>query len=392
MKAISKKVALTMKKNILFYRITDLAGDWFYYFAIVLIVYGIDKSTWVLGILSASYTLPGVLFSSILLKILRKRNQKNALVFQLIIRILCLIFITITKNIYFLLFLVFLEQVMTVGCNMNFQSIVVNVIHGDENLKRFNKNVTTYTNIFRLLVIPIYFLIENHIPIYLFMNIDIAMKLIAILYIVRIPAVGLTDLSEKANKGHKFSLAIVKSPLFKFILMMVAISYVVAFNSAYSISYINKITTKPDLIYACLTFLLALSDAIASFVSKRLIDFYENNKTTRLNRFLVTIILLCGALFAAVPIFKDFKYFIFVLTLIEFIYIFFQLFCLYLYQKSKNIMELVALQNTLVDAIAFFNSSVGALIIGSLGMNNYIELIGLLIMLIALSTFVKINK
>lgn len=381
-----------MKKNILLYRITDQAGDWFYYFAIVLIVYGIDKSPWTLGILSASYTLPGILFSPILLKILRKENSKKTLVFQLIIRILCLIFIIITKNIFFLLCSVFLEQVMAVGCNMSFQSIVVSRIHGNENLKKFNKDVTTYTNIFRLLVIPVYFAVEKHLPIYLFMNIDIAMKLFAILCIIKIPTVCLTDMTENTNIVHKLDPAVIKSPLFKFIVMMVTISYVVTFSSAYSISYINEITTKPDLVYACLTFLLAISDVTASFTSKKLIDYYEKNRMTRSTSIFTIIIFICGVLFVFIPIFKGYVYFTFTLTFIEFIYIFLQLFCLYLYQKSKNVMELVAIQNILVDAVAFFNSSIGALVIGSLGMNTYIKLIGCLIILIALNIFVKVGK
>lgn len=381
-----------MKKNILLCRIADLSGDWFYYFAIVLIVYGIDKSPWVLGILSASYTLPGILFSPVLLKILRKKSPKKTLVFQLIIRVLCLILIIITKNIFFLLCLVFLEQVMAVGCNMSFQSIVASLIHGNDNLKKFNKDVTTYTNIFRLLVIPMYFAIEKHLPIYLFMSIDIAMKLFAILCIVKIHTAYLNGITENTNIVHELDTKVIKSPLFKFIVMMATVSYIVAFSNSYSISYINEITTKPDLIYAYLTFLLALSDVTASFTSKKLIDYYERNKVTKSTRFLTIIIFICGVLFLIIPIFKSFIYFIFTLAFIEFVYVFLQLFCLYSYQKSRSVMELVAIQNMLVDTVGFFNSSIGVLIIGSLGMNIYIEFIGSLIILIPLSIFVKVGK
>ena len=111
-----------------------------------------------MGILSASYTLPGILVSKKLANIINKLNDRTSLIMFDLLRVIVLIGIVLTSNVWVALICVFLEQVFAIGSNLSFQRVTVDVIQDKEGLLKFNCHLKAFSNISRLLVIPSYVL------------------------------------------------------------------------------------------------------------------------------------------------------------------------------------------------------------------------------------------
>src|SRR5699024_4597092 len=117
-----------MKKRLLASRIFNDTGDWFYYFVIVVIIYTMSRNPIMMGILSASYTVPGILVSKKLANIINKLNDRTSLIMFDLLRVIVLIGIVLTSNVWVALICVFLEQVFAIGSNLSFQRVTVDVV------------------------------------------------------------------------------------------------------------------------------------------------------------------------------------------------------------------------------------------------------------------------
>lgn len=370
------------KEKIMLYRIFDQSGNWFYYFAIVVIVFQIDSSAWALGVLSASYTLPSMAFSTIIATLLLKRNIKNALIIQTILRAISLFCILLSKNIIFVLLFVFLEQFCTVGSDMCYEKLVINVVNNEE-LKNFNKNIFSSTNAIRLFVIPIYLLLQHNLPITVFMIIDIVCKIVSIFLVMLIHTnKQMNNLSRKSGRKNIFFVIKQNTVIFFIILITVVISCMPAFNSAYAISYINLFKNNVNYWYAWLTLGLAVMDLLGSYSSKFLINQFE--KKSLIVRHVILMILAVGSGISIYSVTKivNIFYFILMSMLIEYLYTLIQLYSLYLYQVDGRVMSWMAIQNVGINAWAFVNSFAGAYIIDKLGILVYMRIMAL-IMIVA---------
>ena len=152
-----------MKKRLLASRVFNDTGDWFYYFVIVVIIYTMSRNPVMMGILSASYTLPGILVSKKLANIINKINDRTSLIMFDLLRVIVLIGIVLTSNVWVALICVFLEQVFAIGSNLSFQRVTVDVIQDKEGLLKFNRHLKAFSNISRLLVIPSYLLLHRFV-------------------------------------------------------------------------------------------------------------------------------------------------------------------------------------------------------------------------------------
>lgn len=377
-------------KKLYGYRILEESGNWFYYFVITIIVYNLDNSSWSLGILALSYTLPGIIFSPIFAKSFQSKNIKNILIIQTIFRAISLMGILIFRNIILILTLVFVEQICAIGSNLCFQQLIIENLISKKSLKKYNKNVNTLVNLIRLLVVPIYLILKKTMPINYFMLIDILCEVFSALLIInlnynkKVTVSNTTTQKAEIFKGIPKEIAV---PLFS----VVIISLIIAFNTAYSISYIGLIVKNTNVWYAWLTFFLAVADLVGSYISKKIIDIFE----AKIHNFKIIIymIICMGILIIFLSIFYNIIYFIIVCTLLELIYVVLQLYALYRYQICNQVIKYTAIQNIGVDGIAFINSMFGAYIISAINLSVYLIIIGLTVILSALLfEFYKVKR
>lgn len=87
-----------MSKRLLASRVFNDTGDWFYYFVIVVIIYTMSKNPVMMGVLSASYTIPGILTSKKLANIINKLNDCISLITFDVLRVVVLIGIVLTNK------------------------------------------------------------------------------------------------------------------------------------------------------------------------------------------------------------------------------------------------------------------------------------------------------
>ena len=175
-----------MKKRLLASRVFNDTGDWFYYFVIVVIIYTMSRNPIMMGILSASYTLPGILVSKKLANIINKLNDRTSLIMFDLLRVIVLIGIVLTSNVWVALICVFLEQVFAIGSNLSFQRVTVDVVQDKEELLKFNRQLKAFSNISRLLVIPSYLLLHRFVSNKSVLGLDILFTIVSLFETFRI--------------------------------------------------------------------------------------------------------------------------------------------------------------------------------------------------------------
>lgn len=367
-----------MNKKLLASRIFNDTGDWFYYFVIVVIIYTMNKSPVMMGILSASYTIPGILVSKKLAELIDRLDDRKALIMFDGLRIFVLSGIVFTNNIWLALLCVFLEQIFAIGSNLAFQRVTLDVITDSQKLLVFNRQLKIFSNGSRLLVIPSYLIMHQFISNKLILGLDILFTLISLIETIKIkvnplqvPLKGETNECklEKLRFGNKITKTIVIFSL---------LNLFRAFVDAYGIMYISNTSKNVNFGYAMLVFILSIADLIGGIVSKKII------KKSNIDQNSILIISFINILiFFSIPsIIHNMECFIGCIFLLRLGLSILELFVLYRLQlyAPQKIHQYIALQTMLIDGVSLINSILGGVIIQKINIFNYMNIIILIVL------------
>lgn len=365
-----------MEKRLLASRVFNDTGDWFYYFVIVVIIYGMSHNPMMMGILSASYTIPGFLLSQKLAKLIDHVDDQKALVAFDFIRVLILIGIVLTNNVWLALICVFLEQVFAIGSNLSFQRVTIDVISNQQKLLTFNRHLKIFSNISRLLVIPAYLILHQFISNQLILGIDILFTLISLFETVRIKRINSNGANSNKTSNYKFE-KLRWGKMTKTIVIFACLNLCRSFVDAYGIMYISLTSKKVDLGYAALVFIMSIADLMGGIFSKRLVKVDSISQNSFLKISLVIILLL----FSVPAIIHNVIYFIGCIFLIRLILAVLELFVLYQLQLyvPQKIHQYIALQTMLIDGLSLGNSLLGGIVIQTTSIFGYMGIIFLII-------------
>ncbi|HIX01522.1 MAG TPA: hypothetical protein H9861_02075 [Candidatus Ligilactobacillus excrementigallinarum] len=360
-----------MSKRLLASRVFNDTGDWFYYFVIVVIIYTMSKNPVMMGVLSASYTIPGILTSKKLANIINKLNDRISLITFDVLRVVVLIGIVLTNNVWIALICVFLEQIFAIGSNLSFQRVTLDVVQGKENLLKFNRHLKAFSNISRLLVIPSYLILHRFISNKAILGLDILFTIASLIETVRIKinhskTLAENEISFKLRKLHF-------GRIMKMILVFSLLNVFRSFVDAYGIMYISDTSKNVSVGYAALVFILSVADLLGSFVSKNIVKNDNLNKNSMLTWSFVNILVL----FAIPSMIHRMYCFIVVIFLIRLSLSVLELFVLYNVQTNvpNKIHQYTALQTMATDGISMINSIVGGFIIQRINIFNYMGII-----------------
>ncbi|RMC24141.1 MULTISPECIES: MFS transporter [unclassified Lactobacillus] len=365
------------KNLLLISKVLNETGDWFYYFVIVLIVFSVSHDPIYLGLLSASYTLPNLIFSNLISNISSKFNSKKLIIFTEMLRFILLVLMFLATNVVLLLLLVFSEQMLAIASDLNYQNLVVNVVKGKTALKLFNKNTNTWSSVARLLVIPTYTILTKIISNREVLLLDAVLTIVSGILIL--PISYIRNLQKEHKAPH-----IEKKKTFTFnksiclILLVGVLNLVIGFSDSYAISYINLNNNKLGIGYSVFVFLMTLAEFVASILSKKFDDVIEKDFTGKV---LSLCSLIIFVFLVAASLFHNVAFFIFSMAASRMIYMWIKLFSLYSYQdrNKDHIMDYVALQNVVMGCFLVFNSSIGSILIKLSNIYIYMIFISLLI-------------
>ena len=358
-----------MKKRLLASRVFNDTGDWFYYFVIVVIIYTMSRNPIMMGILSASYTLPGILVSKKLANIINKLNDRTSLIMFDLLRVVVLIGIVFTSNVWVALICVFLEQVFAIGSNLSFQRVTVDVVQDKEELLKFNQ-LKAFSNISRLLVIPSYLLLHRFVSNKFVLGLDILFTIVSLFETFRIETTHCKSSAEDIGSLElkKFHFGKITKMILVFSLLNVFRSFV----DAYGIMYIGKISKNVSVGYAALVFILSIADLLGSLMSKNIIKI-ENLSQNKVLIWSFTSILV---LFTIPSVIHNVCCFIITIFLIRLVLSILGLFVLYNMQSSvpEKIHQYTALQTMAVDGVSLVNSIAGGFVIQRIDIFNYMKI------------------
>ncbi|WP_283613070.1 hypothetical protein [Ligilactobacillus aviarius] len=362
-----------MKKRLLASRVFNDTGDWFYYFVIVVIIYTMSRNPIMMGILSASYTLPGILVSKKLANIINKLNDRTSLIMFDLLRVIVLIEIVLTSNVWVALICVFLEQVFAIGSNLSFQRVTVDVVQDKEGLLKFNRHLKAFSNISRLLVIPSYLLLHRFV-----LGLDILFTIVSLFETFRIETTHCKSSAEDIGSLElkKFHFGKITKMILVFSLLNVFRSFV----DAYGIMYIGKISKNVSVGYAALVFILSIADLLGSLMSKNIIKI-ENLSQNKILIWSFTSILV---LFTIPSVIHNVCCFIITIFLIRLVLSILGLFVLYNMQSSvpEKIHQYTALQTMAIDGVSLVNSIAGGFVIQEIDIFNYMKIVILTVLIL----------
>ena len=358
-----------MKKRLLASRVFNDTGDWFYYFVIVVIIYTMSRNPIMMGILSASYTLPGILVSKKLANIINKLNDRTSLIMFDLLRVIVLIGIVLTSNVWVALICVFLEQVFAIGSNLSFQRVTVDVVQDKEELLKFNRQLKAFSNISRLLVIPSYLLLHRFV-----LGLDILFTIVSLFETFRIETTHCKSSAEDIGSLElkKFHFGKITKMILVFSLLNVFRSFV----DAYGIMYIGKISKNVSIGYTALVFILSIADLLGSLMSKNIIKI-ENLSQNKILIWSFTSILV---LFTIPSVIHNVCCFIITIFLIRLVLSILGLFVLYNMQSSVH--QYTALQTMAIDGVSLVNSIAGGFVIQEIDIFNYMKIVILTVLIL----------
>lgn len=367
-----------MNRKLLASRVFNDTGDWFYYFVIVVIIYTMDKSPIMMGILSASYTIPGILVSKKLAKLIDRLNDQIALILFDILRVFILSGIVLTNNVWLALICVFLEQVFAIGSNLAFQRVTLDVFDDSQRLLVFNRQLKIFSNGSRLLVIPSYLILHRFISNKLILGLDILFTLISLIETIGIKINTLQSPSQDETSEYKFK-KLQFGKMTKMIIIFSLLNLFRSFVDAYGIMYISNTSPNVNLGYAVLIFILSIADLIGGVVSKKIIKESNIDKNNILMISFINILIF----FSIPSIIHNVYCFIGCIFLLRFSLSILELFVLYRLQLHvpQKIHQYIALQTTLVDGVSLVNSILGGIIIQKINIFNYMNIIILIVLI-----------
>ena len=362
-----------MKKRLLASRVFNDTGDWFYYFVIVVIIYTMSRNPIMMGILSASYTLPGILVSKKLANIINKLNDRTSLIMFDLLRVIVLIEIVLTSNVWVALICVFLEQVFAIGSNLSFQRVTVDVVQDKEGLLKFNRHLKAFSNISRLLVIPSYLLLHRFV-----LGLDILFTIVSLFETFRIETTHCKSSAEDIGSLElkKFHFGKITKMILVFSLLNVFRSFV----DAYGIMYIGKISKNVSVGYAALVFILSIADLLGSLMSKNIIKIENLSQ----NKILIWPFISILVLFTIPSVIHNVCCFIITIFLIRLVLSILGLFVLYNMQSSvpEKIHQYTALQTMAIDGVSLVNSIAGGFVIQEIDIFNYMKIVILTVLIL----------
>lgn len=366
-----------MNKKLLASRIFNDTGDWFYYFVIVVIIYSMNKNPVMMGILSASYTIPGILVSKKLAKLIDRLNDQKALIMFDILRVFVLSGIVFTNNIWLALLCVFLEQTFAIGSNLAFQRVTLDVITDSQKLLAFNRQLKIFSNGSRLLVIPSYLIMHQFISNKLMLGLDILFTLISLIETVRVKVNPLQ--SPPKDEPNECKLEKIQfGKMTKIIVIFSLLNLFRSFVDAYGIMYISNTSKNVNFGYAMLVFILSIADLIGGIISKKLINEHNIDQNNILIISFISILIF----FSIPSVIHNTNCFIGCIFLLRLMLSILELFVLYRLQMHvpQKIHQYVALQTMLIDGVSLINSILGGVIIQKIDIFNYMNVITLIVL------------
>lgn len=369
-----------MSKRLLVSRVFNNTGDWFYYFVIVVVIYTMSKNPIMMGILSASYTMPGLLVSKKLANLIDHHNDRQSLIIFDLLRIVALIGIMITNNVLFALICVFLEQVLAIGSNLAFQKVTLDVIQDEEKLLKFNRHLKIFSNISRLLVIPSYLILHKFTSNKIILGLDILFTALSLFETARIKFPSCCNDYHLVKDNAIYKVTGIKfGKVVKIILIFSILNLFRSFIDAYGITYIGKTTPNVNIGYAALIFILSIADLGGGVISKRTIkpNNVDENHVLTVSFMAITIFFMIPALVHSIYIF------IVSIFLLRLVLSILELYVLYNVQLHvpQKIHQYAAFQTMIIDGGSLVNSVLGGWIIQKIDVFNYMIIIALMVLI-----------
>lgn len=355
-------------------RVLNITGDWFYYFVITLLVFQLDSAPIFLSLLTASYILPGIIFPKLFLSLNNKRGQNFLLVIYDSFRALMIFLMIFTNNVWVLLILVFMEQILSIGSSMSFGSLVASL--SDKRIASFNGNLNAWTSLTKLLIIPTFLMLSDLVQYDGLLLINCVLTIFSVI-LTRISRVDAS--SEKVNS----SITVENEALTVTTKSIIAIFSIVAlvriFYDSYTLIYLKYIQADTTIGYSITTFIIGLSTIICSLLSKKIIE-----GLSRKVKFITTIILLLTLIsMLGVLLFQNVIIFYLVVFITTFIISFYELYMLYFIQTryGDNVQSIYSIQIFMYNLVALCSTLISGMIISSVGIRFYIFLLVIVYMI-----------
>lgn len=374
-----------MNRLLLSSRIVNLAGDWFYYFVIVIFIYQLNPSPMILGLLSLSYTLPGFALSTKLAQFISHRNQKLVSIYSNLGRLLSIAGMLLTNNPLLVVLLVFAEQTFSITEIIAYKEMTVRVISGDKQLETYNRLENILSSLSRMVIIPVYLLTIKLVDVTFFLLLDVILTLLSVLLMLFIQgdfSANLSSLSseqkedhleespnrEQVKKGFPADLALL-------LVVLTSLSLGISLADSYGILFIDEASNSIHVGYSLLVFIGTASELLSSYLFRK--KALQKSRV-RLHLFTAFLLLSVSSLL------KQSVLFIAAMCLIRFLFCEYDLTLRLQLQEhhADKIGHYSSIQIAWRDAVSFFNSVLGAIIIRQLTVSNYFILISIGVMLV----------
>lgn len=279
--------------NLLWARILNALGDWFYYFEIVILVFEKTKSPIIMTLLSLAYILPGLLFSNTIAKVYTGLNIKKSLILANIIRAILIALMFYSKNVLLILVLVFLEQILSIVDYTSSNMLATCIIEEDD-LPEFNGTISFWSNISRLFVLPFFLIFQSVLRDEYILWIDVALTLISVFFLFKVKAETFLFPQESQNEKRRRVISI-DVIIKNFILLFSIFALIRVTLDTYLIVIVDGINTggfQTNTIYTIATLFMIGGLIISSKLSTKVIkqEFSEINITIII--FLIMVVLL----------------------------------------------------------------------------------------------------
>lgn len=273
-------------------RASNNIGDLFYYFVITIVFYKLNPTPIMLGALSISYLLPGIVFTYVVNVWTKNMGAKRILVVSDSIRALCIGLMSVSYNIYILLSLIFVEQCFSISSSVAYDQYIA-FTQKESDINKVNGSVGFLTNLIRLSLVPIYLSMSPVLGDRFFIVIDAILTVLAIVLICCIPkCVSGERMAQgenaEAKRNSKMKLTVYHLAIAIFCLMCIER---VAIDS-YSIALSDEIWGDGAKVFSYVTFMttiaLLASSALATRVEmKRLLN--KRSLTVVMSAFLALV-------------------------------------------------------------------------------------------------------
>ncbi len=356
-------------------RVCNNTGDWFYYFIINIVIYNLNNSAFIMSILTLCYIFPGAVLTSLINRCLNKVNLKKALIISDLIRAICILIMIVTDNLWIILMMVFLEQIFSIASSLSFGTIIPSTFK-DKYLLKFNKWYNLFSNITRLMVIPVFIFLGEIVGTngILFFNF--------ILTIISVILISFSNIQINEINDNNIDYSIENNDnkqLFNIVIIFSLLSIIRVCLDSYGILYLAKISNEVATEYSYFSMLITLAMILSSYFSEYFsIKFNENiEKITKLIIGSISISIIIITTIGKLPLFLVGVF------LISFLINSYELLMLYKIQiyGGNDIQSLLAFQTKLYNIVSVTNVFVGSMLITKISIESYFYLISITIFL-----------